>query len=350
MGAGVDPGAFLLQSRVIIVTGKGGTGKTTLSGTLANLAARAGLRAAVVQIGERSTASNDPAGGEAPVPSQLARLFGQEKTIGWEPTVLLSSPNGGKVEARDLRPDVALVEYLHLHGMRRLSRRLVASGALDVVATAIPGMPDLLILGKLKQMERAAATGQPDAPDLIILDAPAAGHAVRFLQSPHGLLEAVTGGPVHAQAEDVVKMLSDPRRCQVMIVTLPEETPVSETIETAYLIEDSVGVHLAPVIVNGRLPQLLLPDQLDPQTLGPLATDNGLELGEEELASLCAAGLLRARRQAAQAEQVTRLAKVLPLPQLQLPFCFSAALGPDELAVLTDALAQGISALSPVAT
>ncbi|MGC8626360.1 MAG: hypothetical protein ACP5VR_02200 [Acidimicrobiales bacterium] len=350
MGAGVDPAAFLLQSRVIIVTGKGGTGKTTISGILANLAARAGLRALVVQVGERSGADSEPTAGEAPAPSQLARLFGHEKAVGWEPTLLLSLPNGGKVEARDLRPDVALVEYLHLHGMRRLSRRLVASGALDVVATAIPGMPDLLVLGKLKQMERAAAAGQPGAPDLIILDAPAAGHAVRFLQSPRGLLEAATAGPVHAQAEDVVEMLSDPSRCQVMIVTLPEETPVSETIETAYLIEDSVGVRLAPVIVNARLPQLPLPDQLDPQALGALAVQSGLELDEEELASLCAAGRLRARRQAAQAEQVARLAKVLPLPQLELPFCFSAALGPGELAALTDALAQGISGLPLVAT
>ena len=91
-----------------------------------------------------------------------------------------------------VRPDEALVEYLHMHGMRRLSRRLVSTGALDVVATAVPGMPDMLVLGKLKQMERAAAAGQPGAVDLVVLDAPAAGHAVRFLQSPHGLLDAAS--------------------------------------------------------------------------------------------------------------------------------------------------------------
>ena len=82
--------------------------------------------------------------------------------------------------------------------MRRLSRRLVWSGALDVVATAVPGMPDMLVLGKVKQMERAAAAGQPERPDFIVLDAPAAGHAVRFLQSPQGVLDATGGGPVRA--------------------------------------------------------------------------------------------------------------------------------------------------------
>ena len=335
----MDPVIFLTQSRVLIVTGKGGTGKTTVSGVLANLAARAGFQVLVLQIGS-------PDGGEDATPSQLARLFGHDHQVGWEPRTLLSLPGGGGVQARVLRPDVALVEYLHLHGMRRLSRRLVASGALDVVATAIPGMPDLLVLGKVKQMERAVAAGpSPGTPDLIIMDAPAAGHAVRFLQSARGLLEAVNGGPVRSQAEEVVSMLSDPGRCQVMLVTAPEETPVSETVETAYLLEDRAGVALTPIIVNGMLPVLALPAEMGHQALADLAEGDGAQLSEEQLASLSAAGQLRSRRQRSQAEQVARLAQAVPLPQIELPFCFSAALGPEELSVLTESLAAGIAGL-----
>ena len=177
---------FFSQARLLVVTGKGGVGKTTVSGVIANLAARTGLRAIVVQI-------TAPGAQEEPEAAHLSRLFGQDEPVDYEGIVLSAGTSKGEVRARAVRPDAALVEYLHLHGMRRLTRRLVASGALDVVATAVPGMPDMLVLGKLKQMERAAATGQPDAADFIILDAPAAGHAIRFLQSPRGLLEAASG-------------------------------------------------------------------------------------------------------------------------------------------------------------
>src|SRR2546423_287590 len=121
---------------------------------------------------------------------------------------------------------------------------------MDVVGTAVPGIKDILVLGKVKQLERA------NAADLIVLDAPAAGHAVTFLMSARGLLDAVTMGPIRAQAADVIELLSDPRRCQVMLVTLPEETPVNEVVETAYQLEDKVRVSLAAIVVNGLYPVL----------------------------------------------------------------------------------------------
>jgi anion-transporting ArsA/GET3 family ATPase len=319
-------------------------GKTTLSGVMANLAARQGLRALIVQLGT-------PGARREPEPAYLFHLFGRTQAFGYE-EVSLRSPGteGGEVVARALRPDSALVEYLHRHGMRRLSHRLVSSGALDIVATAVPGMPDMLVLGKLKQMERAAAAGQSGAPDVIILDAPAAGHAVRFLQSPHGLLDAAGGGPVRAQAEEVVEMLSDPSRCQVVLVTTPEETPVSETIETAALLEDRAGVKLCAVVVNGRFPVLSLPPPMTAAELAGMAAAAGADLTAEESESLVAAAELRLQRQEAQAVQVARLAVELPLPQLELPFCFSAELGPDQLGDLTGALETAVMGWAPVTT
>lgn len=339
----LGPLTFLSQARVLIVTGKGGVGKTTVSGVIGNLAVRQGLRAMVVQIGA-------PGARHEPEAAHLSRLFGRDEALGYEGVVLGGSAEGGEVEARALWPDTALVEYLHRHGMRRLSRRLVSSGALDVVATAVPGMPDMLLLGKVKQMERAASAGEPGAADLIILDAPAAGHAVRFLQSPHGLVDATGGGPLRQQAEEVVEMLTDPARCQVVLVTTPEETPVTETIETAHLLEDKAGTKLCAVVVNGRLPVLALPAPLRPAELATAAAAAGAALGPDELESLVAAGLLRAQRQATQASQVARLASELPLAQLELPFCFSSELGPDELEVLTDALATSVSGSARVGT
>jgi anion-transporting ArsA/GET3 family ATPase len=336
----LTPTTLFSQARVLIVTGKGGTGKTTVSGVMANLAADGGLRAMVFQIGA-------PGARYEPGTAQLARLFGSDEVLGYEASVLKSNPNGGSVNARAVTPDTALVEYLHLHGMRRLSRRLVSSGALDVVATAVPGMPDMLVLGKLKQMERAAAAGQPNAPDVVVLDAPATGHAVRFLQSPRGLLDATAGGPVRAQAEEVVEMLSDPQRCQVVLVTTPEETPVSETVETAHLLEERVGVRLLAVVVNGRLPVLALPPEPDAGQLGSMARELGVDLTPVELEAMAAAARLRLERQEVQAVQVARLGRELALPQLELPFCFNADLRPPQLATLTDAMSAAAARLAP---
>ena len=112
--------------------------------------------------------------------------------------------------------------------MGRISKRLVSSGALDVVATAIPGIRDILVLGKIKQLERGSGA------DLILVDAPATGHAMTFLSSAQGLLDAARSGPVRAQAAEVVELLTDPERCQVALVTLPEEMPVNEVVEAAY--------------------------------------------------------------------------------------------------------------------
>src|SRR5262249_61355912 len=94
------------------------------------------------------------------------------------------------IRARFLTPDAALVDYLETHGMKRISKRLISSGALEVVANAVPGMKDILVLGKVKSIE-----SQREA-DLVIVDAPAAGHAITFLLSARRLLNAVSVGPI----------------------------------------------------------------------------------------------------------------------------------------------------------
>ncbi len=143
-----------------------------------------------------------------------------------------------------LSASAALAEYLDTHGLSRVTRRLVNSGVIDVVATASPGIDDIVVLGKIKQLEQSGLY------DLIVVDGPAAGHAITFLLAAKSLL-TVRGGPIHHQAAEVAAMLADPARCQVVLVTLPETTPITEAAETAYALEDRVGVHLAPIVVNG---------------------------------------------------------------------------------------------------
>ena len=232
--------------------------------------------------------------------------------------------------------DAALLEYLQDHGLSRISRRLVSSGALDVVATAAPGIKDILLLGKVKQLERAGVA------DLIVLDAPAAGHAITFLQSPRSLLDTVSVGPINAQARDVLELLEDHRRCQVVLVTIPEETPVNEAVETAFSLEDRVGVGLGPIVVNGVYPALVGLDA-DPVAAAEAA---GVSLRPGEADALVAAATFRRSRVELQDEQVGRLESALPLPQLRLPFQFTTDIGPAELETLARALLDEIESLS----
>jgi len=324
----VDPAQFCAQARLLIVAGKGGVGKTTVSAAMALVAAREGLTSLVVELEGKSG---------------LGSAFGRSEVLTYHETVLAAGggPDGAAdVRARTLTPDDALVEYLEGHGMGRMSRRLAASGALDVVATAVPGIKDILVLGKVKQLERASAAGEEGASDFLVLDGPAAGHAVTLLMSAQALLDAVSVGPIRSQASDVSELLRDPSRCQVMLVTLPEETPVNEVVETAFALEDRVGLHLAPIVVNGLYPAVDLDTDVE-----AAAERAGVRLTAAERDALAGAADFRRRRQAFQAEQVGRLADALPLPQIHLPYVFTTDLGRPEVELLATALAGEIGRL-----
>jgi Mrp family chromosome partitioning ATPase len=314
----MDPAHFFAASRVLIVAGKGGVGKTTICATLAEAASRAGLSVLIVRL--------TPGG-------SLPRLFDSPEITTAGTVLAPGTAERGEISGRLLTPDEALLDYLADHGLQRITRRLVSSGALDVVTTAAPGIRDLLVLGRVKQLESSRAA------DLIILDAPAAGHAVSFLRSPAGLRDAVTAGPIATQAIEVIEMLADPRRCRVMLVTLPEETPVNELIETAFAIEDEVGVQLGPVVINALVPTLAGLD------LGAPPPQPGVDLDDALLASMGEAASFRATWVARQREQVERLRAELPLPLLTLPSRFTTDLGPEDLDALVDALTAGIDSL-----
>jgi anion-transporting ArsA/GET3 family ATPase len=313
----VDLVEFFAASRLLIVAGKGGVGKTTVTAALSSSAAGVGLRTLVVEVEGKSG---------------LAPLLGGSGELGYEEVTFATATGPsrtGNLRARTITPARALVDYFEDHGLRRLSNRLTRLGVLDIVATAAPGIDDILVLGKVKQLERLAAA------DLIVLDAPAAGHAITFLQSARGLLDAVSVGPIHTQAQDVLDMLSDPRRTQVILVTLPEETPVNEVIDTAFALEDRVGISLGPVIVNALYPEI-------PGLDAPLA-DAGVSPQDADV--LREAAAFRLERIAMQHEQLQRLRDQLPLPQVHLPLLFSAALGPDDLGALTARLEQAVADL-----
>ena len=223
-----NPLRSLTAANVVVVAGKGGVGKTTVTAVIARAAARSGTRVLVVELD-----------GKPALDELLPDRDGEVLTV-----IHLSAPD-------------ALEEYLNDHGFRRIAKRLNRTGVIDMVGTAAPGIDDVVVLGKVKQYERSGEY------DLVVVDGPAAGHAVTFLMSATGLADAVRGGPIRSQADDVLELLGDSERCMAVLVTLPETTPVNETVETAYALEDDVGIRLGPIVVNGVDQGTDLPDEGD---------------------------------------------------------------------------------------
>jgi anion-transporting ArsA/GET3 family ATPase len=317
----MDVGIFCAQSHVLIVAGKGGVGKTTMAAALAKMASQTGRSVLIVELEGKSG---------------ITGAFGLAEDLGYDEVELQpSGPARGAVRARRITPDDALVEYLEDHGLRRVSRRLVSSGVVDVVSTAIPGIRDVLVLGKIKQLERDGIA------DLIVVDAPATGHAITFLTSASGVVNAARGGPLRTQASEVVELLADPSRCRVILVTLPEEMPVSETIESAFTLEDKAGVQLGPVIVNATDPE---PVGLERSAEEAAA---GLDVDPDVLTAMEEARRFRLQRHALSVSQIERLARDLPLPQLLVPKMESEEIGPTETDRLASALAAAIGELAP---
>ena len=279
----------LIDANVVVVAGKGGVGKTTVTAVLARAAADAGLRVLAVELD-----------GKPVLPGLLP-----------------------DIEVRSISASDALDEYLREHGFKRVARRLASSGVIDVISTAAPGIDDIVVLGKIKQLERSGQW------DLIVVDGPAAGHAITFLTSAKGMLESVRGGPVYAQAHDVMELLGDPERCQVVLVTLPEATPVNEVIETMATLVDRVAVRLGPVVINEVDARTDVPD---PSTmkLGRGAAANALR----------AAAVFRRARRAMQDHEIARLEQAITVPYVELVSLPVAGLDADHIRTLATSLTR----------
>ena len=211
---------------MLFVVGKGGVGTSTVAAAVAVRAAADG--ASVLLLSVDGKPGLGPLLGGRP-------LDGREQVL-------------RRVRARTVSPEQSFLDYLDLKGFGGVLRRVAAAASFDVIAGSTPGMRHLLVLGKVKELERSRAA------DLIVVDAPPAGHAAPFLRSASTLQDAVSSGPIRDQADEVSTMLADRERTQCVMVTLAEHTPVSETIELAYDLEDRIGLALAPVVVNACWP------------------------------------------------------------------------------------------------
>ncbi len=311
----------IFERRLIVVTGKGGTGKTTLSASLALAAAERGLRVAVAETGRDGA---------------MARLFGDPQPAGYPGREVRPG-----LHVLHLDPFEALAEYLDLElPLPGLSRRLLANRSFRSWLEAVPGWRELITLGKLWHLEQQEDQGRPRF-DCIVVDAPATGHGLTFLDVPRVVVSAVRSGPLRRRAAAVEALVLDPARTVILPVTLAEELPVSETLELVDRLVRERGVSVDRVVVNALEPQPAI-------DLSELAAR--LEALPAELAgapsphgiAACARHLKQ--RTDRQQEQLKRLREDLDLPLVCLPRLAGGVSGLDDLRQLTIHLLPGIDA------
>lgn len=303
---------WLTAARVMVVAGKGGVGSSTVAAAAAWAAARDGADVMFVSVDGR--------------PGMGTLLGGRE--ISDREQTLQRFDGGGKIRARTIPADQAFGDYLELKGVGGLLRRAASAASLPMIAAATPGLEHLLVLGKIKEIERNREA------DLVVVDAPPAGHAAPFLRSASGLSDVVKSGPVLDQAREVSEMLADPERCRGLLVALPEETPITELIELATDLGDDLGLALLPLVVNGCWPDR--PGLA--KTPAMAARTHKLKLSADAKSALESAASFGRSRLQQQHEQLERLRAVRDEPVITLPRLPTPTLGLAEIVELADAL------------
>jgi anion-transporting ArsA/GET3 family ATPase len=295
------------QARLHVVTGKGGTGKTTAAAALALALAADGRRTLLVEVEGRQG---------------LAQLF-DTPPLPYQERRIAVAPGGGEVRALAVDPEEALLEYLEMfYGLKRAGRALRRMGAVDFATTIAPGMRDVLLTGKVKEAVTRVEQGHR-VYDAVVLDAPPTGRIVRFLNVTAEVAGLARVGPIKAQSEGVMAVLRSTQTA-VHVVTLLEEMPVQESVDAIAELRAS-GLPVGAVLVNMTRPPRLPEPALLAAAAGTVDTG-------ELAAGLAAAGLAaslagplaaetveHAQRWALEDENRAAVA-ALDLPTYELPF------------------------------
>jgi anion-transporting ArsA/GET3 family ATPase len=301
----------LADKRFVLVTGKGGVGKTTVCAAEALALAAKGKRVLVAMCNAKE---------------RLSTMLGVPP-IG--PDVV---PVADGVWAVNMQPEKALSEYgvLVLHS-RALARTLFDSKYVRAFLRAVPGMQEWSMLGKAWWHTTEKRIDGSFKYDVVILDAPATGHGLDMLRVPKVIIEVVPPGLLRRDAERAWALFRDPKTCAIVLVTLPEEMPTTETIELAAALEQ-LGLPIGRVVVNAVLPPLFSPaERAALAAVGATDPRPGTREAAGPGDAAIAAGRGRAARETLQAESLNRLSQALAVPPSFLPLLFEDAARPEAI-------------------
>lgn len=373
----------MLERRLIVVSGKGGAGKTTVSAALGLLGARRGLRTIVVEV------TGGEAGGETAGMGRLSAMLGHPEP----PPHGVETPLQEGLWGLAIDRDRVLVEWLRAIGGRVPARVLTSSSSFQYLIAAAPGAREMITMVKLWELAQGRRPGDRGKPadlrsvgstasdersgsatagagggnatadgrgkrdyDLIVFDAPATGHALAMLRSPHTFGTIARVGPVARQAGQVRELLEDPARTAYLAVTQATEMGVTETLELREGLRRGLGRELDAVIVNGTLPRRFDGEELrriaalggEPASGQRRAASNGARDANDVVTS-SAARAARAvhERTNAQQRQIARLRRGTQAdgapPVLRVPFLFRSKLDLASVEEIANRLATSLS-------
>jgi anion-transporting ArsA/GET3 family ATPase len=279
-----------LDKRLVLVTGKGGVGKTTVAAALGLVAARRGKRTVVCEVAEQT---------------RLAQLVPELTTL-------------------SVDPDQAKREWLRYQlKSRTLAGVLGGSTLFQYLTAAAPGLTELVTIGKVWDVAQLEPRAGGPAFDLAIVDAPATGHGLAMLSAPSTYASIARVGPVGRQAEKIDSFLRDPGQTGVLSVALPEEMPVNETIEFERALARDLGIAVDQIVVNALHPARFKREELE--------RIQAVEAETAAARAALAAALSEHRRARAEHSQLRRLRRAATAPVATLPRVFEPELGREDL-------------------
>jgi anion-transporting ArsA/GET3 family ATPase len=309
---GIAPIPDLLDKRLLFVTGKGGVGKTTVAVALGLRAAAAGKRTIVCEVAAQENTS---------------RIF-EHARVGFHEVEMEEN-----LWAISIDPDESMREYVLLQLRVRAMRDLLfRSRIFGYLAAATPGLKELVTIGKiweLAQLDRKVKKGRKY--DLVIVDAPATGHGIGFLQTPRTFAAIARVGPIHSQAQQLDRLITDHEHTGAAIVALPEEMPVNESAALERDLRAEIGVAVDRVYMNGLYPERFSAEEAE--RLAALAAEPDGAVRAAARAALSEHGRARSQR-----AQLARLRRRVEGPVKTLPFLFEPELGIEAAHQLAERL------------
>jgi anion-transporting ArsA/GET3 family ATPase len=297
---------------LVIVTGKGGVGKSTVAVALGMRAAAEGKRTIVCEVSSQENTS---------------RMF-DHAAVGFHEVEMEEN-----LWSISIDPDESMREYVLLQLKVRAMRDLLfRSKIFNYLAAATPGLKELVTIGKiweLAQLDRKVKSGRKY--DLVIVDAPATGHGVGFLQTPRTFASIARVGPIHSQAQQLDRLITDHRHTGTAVVALPEEMPVNESAALEHDLREEVGIAVDRVYMNGLYPERFSKSEA--------ASLEGLAQGEDgALRAAARAAVSEQGRARSQRAQLARLRRRVEAPVKALPFLFQPELGVEGARALAKKL------------
>jgi anion-transporting ArsA/GET3 family ATPase len=303
------------EKRLVFFAGKGGVGRTTLSAAIGLAHARRGRRTLIVELGATE---------------QVPALFGRKSSSGYGPTQI--HPDLPLFSCH-VTPKSALEEY----GMMKLKvkplyKMVFENNPMQRMLEWVPGMNQLLMIGKIWYLEQERLPNHKPAYDRIIVDAPATGHGISLLQLPSVILQQVKSGPFARDTRPIRQMLEDRTRTAVHLVSLPEELPTRESLELAARVKNDLNIKIENCFVNR-----VWPKPFSSREEHVFSEMRAALKGESEQVDLL---LDRVANTVDRRKHQTRYIRELQnglddIPVVEIPYLFTDSIGPDELEQLS---------------